>query len=108
VYDLRRDNHKQAIEPIDSSKELLEELYNSSNTVNLNSLNLFLRIKLHKRLNADHDMHIIWWDGKDKSGNRLDAEAFTISERVDDSKLDKYFTDLSAPHMTGGVESSKV
>jgi hypothetical protein len=60
----------------------------------------------HERLNPRYDEHIIWRDEKDVY--RLDAGAFTISECVDDSKLDEHFTNLGAPSETNKTEDSEV
>jgi hypothetical protein len=104
VYNLRRDNHREAIEPIDGNIEIRLVLYSNGNTSKV----IALIIKLHKRLVEKHDVHIIWRDEKDRTGYPLDAGAYTISERISDSELDKYFTDLSAPGMTNEEESSEV
>jgi hypothetical protein len=110
VYDLRRDNHRKAIKPIDGSTEKKLLLYSNGDTADSDppELVIVLVIIQHERLNEGHDVHIIWRDEEDKTGYRLDAGAFTISKRTSDSELDKYFTDLGAPGITNKEESSEV
>ncbi|KAH0542455.1 hypothetical protein FGG08_003126 [Glutinoglossum americanum] len=101
VYNLRKKNHEQATEPIPGGiEEPLVLCYD------VNSPELALKILPHRRLNKQHDVHIIWRE-EDGDDYCLDAGAFTISRRVDDSELDKYFTDLSAPGAANKTESSE-
>lgn len=101
VYVLRKEKHAQAIAPIHGGTGETLLLCNGADFPKL-----ALTIMPHERLNPRHDEHIIWRDEEDVY--RLDAGAFTISGCIDDSKLDKHFTDLGAPGETNKTEGSEV